>query len=138
MPEDDVTRRGFLTAGAAGAAGALLVGRSDARDRDDKAFVALPLTEYRELQKVGGWTDAELLDGTEVVVARVSEERYVCLSRKCTHANCNVEYDHRNKRIACPCHKSTYGLDGKPTGGPARRPLEVFGCQLAVVIKREK
>lgn len=140
MSEDDLSRRDLL---ARGAAGALLVGLGTPAAADDeederKAIVALPLSEYHELAKVGGWTTAELADGTEVLVARVEEDRFVCLSLKCTHANCNVEYDPRGKRIICPCHRSSYDLDGKPTSGPAPRPLKSYKCELAVVIRPPK
>jgi ubiquinol-cytochrome c reductase iron-sulfur subunit len=50
----------------------------------------------------------------------------VAYSRVCTHAGCPVsQYYDTESIVACPCHQSTFDLleGGRPTGGPASRPL---------------
>jgi cytochrome b6-f complex iron-sulfur subunit len=42
----------------------------------------------------------------------------------CTHLGCTVNGVETG--YACPCHGSTYDLEGKNTGGPAPRPLVYF------------
>jgi len=43
----------------------------------------------------------------------------------CTHKHCKLEAE-PDKIFYCPCHGSTFNLDGIVTKGPARRNLPVF------------
>ncbi|HEX8104519.1 MAG TPA: Rieske 2Fe-2S domain-containing protein [Solirubrobacteraceae bacterium] len=36
---------------------------------------------------------------------------------------CPVSWADGSRRFICPCHGGIYGREGKPLGGPARRPL---------------
>jgi ubiquinol-cytochrome c reductase iron-sulfur subunit len=50
----------------------------------------------------------------------------VAYSRICTHAGCPAsQYYDTEYILACPCHQSTFDIldGGRPTGGPADRPL---------------
>jgi len=50
----------------------------------------------------------------------------VAYSRICTHAGCPAsQYYDTQHVLACPCHQSTFDIldGGRPTGGPADRPL---------------
>lgn len=42
---------------------------------------------------------------------------------KCTHLGCRIDKAEDNK-LVCPCHGSEFGLDGKPTKGPANKSLQ--------------
>jgi len=44
-------------------------------------------------------------------------------SSRCTHLGCKIN-QHSNNQLLCPCHGSTFGLDGIPTKGPAVLPLK--------------
>jgi len=76
---------------------------------------------------VGGVIAAEL-DGTPVFVAQPSEGTFVALAAICTHQGCNLAPD--GAQLACPCHGSTFALDGAVTRGPASEDLP--SIQLAV------
>ena len=41
----------------------------------------------------------------------------------CTHNQCDVAFDPTNNDFLCPCHLSTYDLNGAVTMGPATAPL---------------
>jgi len=41
----------------------------------------------------------------------------------CTHNQCDVQFDASNDDFLCPCHLSTYDLNGAVTMGPATAPL---------------
>lgn len=144
MSDEQVSRREFLGQGASGAAlGASLTiaglaAAATGNKGEPQKVVALPFDEYRELAKVGGSAAAELPDHTEVLVAHVEPDRFVCVSLRCTHANCKVAYDAKGKKFVCPCHGSSFDLDGQPLGGPARKPLARFETNPAVVVKLEK
>ena len=45
------------------------------------------------------------------------------LSSRCTHLGCKIDKA-KNGQVICPCHGSTFDLDGNATKGPAIRPLE--------------
>ena len=44
-------------------------------------------------------------------------------SSHCTHLGCTIHHA-ENEKLLCPCHGSTFDLEGKPTKGPAIKPLE--------------
>jgi cytochrome b6-f complex iron-sulfur subunit len=139
MPDENVSRRDFLEQagrGAAFAAGAVVLGGAGAaRAADDPKLVALPLGEHQELAKVGGYVEAEMPDGTEIIVAKVDDDKFACCSLRCTHANCKVTYDKQAKQFVCPCHHSQFDLTGAVVHGPARKPLRSFAAEAAVVVR---
>jgi cytochrome b6-f complex iron-sulfur subunit len=139
MQDENVSRRGFMAGGAAAGVGAVLItaATADEPPAPDQT-AALPLAEYKELNKVGGSVEVDLPDGTPLIVARVDETQFVCVTRKCTHANCDVAYDGDAKKFVCPCHQSMFNLDGKVVRGPARRPLKQYLSDLAVMIRPPK
>ena len=47
-----------------------------------------------------------------------------CLTAICTHLGCTVNAV--DVGYKCPCHGSTYDLDGRNTGGPAPLPLVYY------------
>ena len=46
----------------------------------------------------------------------------------CTHNGCTVAYAAASHDFACPCHMSTYDLNGNVTAPPAPAPLQHFAC----------
>ncbi len=50
----------------------------------------------------------------------------LALSTRCTHQGCNVDWESDKSRFHCPCHGSTFDLNGVETGGPAPRPLDLM------------
>lgn len=64
-----------------------------------------------------------------VILMRDEQGGYMALSGRCTHKGCQVQPGERE--LKCPCHGSVFGLDGKPTQGPARDPLPVYEATLS-------
>lgn len=54
----------------------------------------------------------------------VSRGKVRCQTAVCTHLGCTVNAVETGYK--CPCHGSTYDLDGRNTGGPAPEPLVFF------------
>lgn len=54
------------------------------------------------------------------------DESITCISRKCTHLGCILNYDHQKKIFICPCHKSRFQWNGKFIDGPAKKDLMIF------------
>jgi menaquinol-cytochrome c reductase iron-sulfur subunit len=53
-------------------------------------------------------------------------DKVVAFGPQCTHLGCAYHWDERNSEFLCPCHTSTFSLDGKVTAGPAPRPLDRY------------
>ena len=66
-------------------------------------------------------------NGTQETVFIVkSGNQFIALSDKCTHQGCEVSWVAADTQFECPCHGSTYDMQGKVTGGPAPRSLDRF------------
>jgi Rieske Fe-S protein len=54
-----------------------------------------------------------------------------CLSATCPHAGCFVNYDADTNTFKCPCHNSSFTVDGaiiEPS--PSPRPMDTLDCKL--------
>ena len=47
-----------------------------------------------------------------------------CLSATCPHAGCGIDYDEGRRQFVCPCHNSTFSVDGQRLTGPAPRDMD--------------
>lgn len=59
----------------------------------------------------------------DVLVTQPTAGDFRGFSARCTHPGCKVSAI-SGETIGCPCHGSTFALDGSVTKGPAKRPLE--------------
>jgi len=88
----------------------------------------LKLDEYPELASVGGAIELEVPSHHEsIIVVRTGEEMYAAVSPTCTHLGCTVRKEPSFFR--CPCHGSTYSLEGSVVRGPAEKALEQYPVQ---------
>jgi Rieske Fe-S protein len=54
------------------------------------------------------------------------------LSATCPHAGCFVEMESNGKCFRCPCHSSTFTLDGGIVApSPSPRPMDALECRVA-------
>ena len=93
------------------------------------APIAIGLDKVKKLRKVGGWMIIKVR-GTQVLLVRDGPESVRAFDPTCTHQQCTVAYNRREKRFDCPCHGSTYDLDGKPTDRLPKGPLKRYGARL--------
>lgn len=75
----------------------------------------------------------EFLPGTVTPVpqgqfhlARLTDGSFLALSKSCTHLGCSVPWDSEKKKFICPCHGSTFDIEGSVLTPPALRPLDYF------------
>jgi Rieske Fe-S protein len=59
-------------------------------------------------------------------VLKQNDGQIVAFTPQCPHLGCAYSYDERNKEFLCPCHTSTFALDGKVLTGPAPRALDRY------------
>ena len=78
------------------------------------------------------------IDGWKVIsekstawVIRQPNAKVVAFTPQCTHLGCAYSYDQQNKEFLCPCHTSTFSLDGKVLTGPAPRALDRYEVKIA-------
>lgn len=144
MPEDfSESRRKFLGYAIGGAAAAITVG------------YAIPLANYlvrpalkkesAVWSKVGlisdiaadspvsltfsshskvGWQEKTVEH--DVWVVKKPDGTAVAYSPTCPHLGCGYRWNPASKRFECPCHSSTFSMDGKVLGGPAPRDLDTL------------
>jgi len=77
--------------------------------------------------RVDGWKVAS--EKTSAWVVKNGTE-VVAFAPGCTHLGCAYHWDERNKNFLCPCHTSTFGLDGNVLSGPAPRPLDRYQIKI--------
>lgn len=58
----------------------------------------------------------------DTVITQATAGSFAAFSTVCTHAGCTVN-SVEDGLITCPCHGSTFKLDGSVAGGPARSAL---------------
>jgi menaquinol-cytochrome c reductase iron-sulfur subunit len=78
------------------------------------------------------------VDGWKVVsekntawVVRQSEKDLIALAPQCTHLGCAYHYEAHANEFICPCHTSSFALDGQVLTGPAPRPLDRYEVRVA-------
>lgn len=81
----------------------------------------------------GGEARAFLVDApgllAPIVLVTRADDRVVALSSVCTHQGCHVKPSGRF--LLCPCHGSTYDLDGRVVRGPADKPLATYPVEVS-------
>jgi cytochrome b6-f complex iron-sulfur subunit len=66
----------------------------------------------------------------DFLVARTAENSFVALGAICTHQTCTIT-GFANQTYVCPCHGSTFDINGRVLGGPAPTPLRQYASQFA-------
>jgi Rieske Fe-S protein len=94
------------------------------RFQQTPAYSAQPIARIDELAvgavKVFQYPTA----GDHCLLIRLTEERFVAYSQKCTHLSCAVYYSADQRRLECPCHEGYFSVeDGAVLQGPPPRPL---------------
>ena len=117
---------GSGTTGAAASSGLGSVGGTTGGGQcpTNSNTLVLALSQYPALAQVGGGvalTDNRYSDPVcgqnGLIVLQPSQGKFVALSTSCTHACCTVNL--QGGQLFCPCHASTFDLQGNVTGGPA-------------------
>ncbi len=146
MKGDEQTRRTFCvraaTLAAFGTVGTLLEGCSNSPTSPSNASALPVVTGTRiaggitvtvdagsPLASVGGAALVQTAVG-DLLVARTAQDSFVALSATCTHQTCTIT-GFGGQSYVCPCHGSTFDLNGRVLGGPAPAPLPQFPTQFA-------
>ncbi len=63
-------------------------------------------------------------------LARLSGGGFLALDRTCTHLGCTVPWNAETKRFECPCHASSFTIEGSVISPPAPRPLDLYAVRI--------
>ena len=82
---------------------------------------------YRE-KRVDGWKVTT--EKTTAWVVKESNTDVVAFSPQCTHLGCAYHWVAEKNYFLCPCHTSTFAIDGRVLSGPAPRPLDRYEVKI--------
>lgn len=123
-----VSRREFLTLSGSAVVGVALVGCATTAIYhlpSEQGKVLVHLVAYSELAIPGGAIQLRIEGFPDaVILVRLADHSYLALSAVCTHLKCIVRPS--NRFLVCPCHGSTFDLEGNAIRGPAEHPLKRY------------
>ena len=67
---------------------------------------------------------------TSAWVVKTADNQVIAFAPQCTHLGCAYRWDEQNRNFLCPCHASTFNIEGKVLSGPAPRPLDRYDVQI--------
>ena len=102
--------------------------------------ILIPVASFPELLKVGGCVVGESAGMVDpLAIARGEGDSFIAVRALCTHMACILRFNSLNLTLDCPCHGSTFELDGQVVTGPATQPLRTLvtrfdGTMLSVLL----
>ncbi|UCD84655.1 MAG: Rieske (2Fe-2S) protein [Deltaproteobacteria bacterium] len=118
-------------------------------------FLAYLIPPRKSIVKVGGWQKVATRDklkkgvlsttyfGLPIFLLRRQND-IAAFSAICPHLGCIIKWDGEKREFPCPCHDSSFTIEGKVTGGPARPynllefRVKVEGEDISVEMPEEK
>ena len=78
--------------------------------------------------RVDGWKMTSEKATTWVV--KLSDSEVIAFAPQCTHLGCAYHWEDKRGDFVCPCHTSSFSMDGKVLDGPAPRPLDRYQVKI--------
>jgi cytochrome b6-f complex iron-sulfur subunit len=97
--------------------------RRAADDDASSVIVAGPVDRF-ELGSVTAFPEGRFY------LARLADGGFLALHRECTHLGCTVPWVAAEDRFVCPCHASSFDINGDVLSPPAPRPLDIFPVRI--------
>jgi menaquinol-cytochrome c reductase iron-sulfur subunit len=99
---------------------------------DAADLTQLPLNNPQEVSyrttKVDGWKVSS--EKATAWVVKTADNQAIAFGPQCTHLGCAYHWDEGKKNFLCPCHTSSFAIDGRVLGGPAPRPLDRYAVKI--------
>lgn len=91
--------------------------------------------EFGSLIKVGMVDDFPNGSVTHIAngrfyLVRLAEGGFLALYQRCTHLGCSVPWDQEAGLFICPCHSSSFSVEGDLLEPPAPRALDLFAITI--------
>lgn len=91
--------------------------------------VTVPVDGSSPLAAVGSAALVQV-SGGNYLVARTGASAFVALAAICTHQTCTIT-GFASQTYVCPCHGSTFDVNGRVLAGPAPTALHQYATQFA-------
>lgn len=82
------------------------------------------------MDKVDAWNTYLNQPVGAVYLRRTDKDKVVAFNSRCPHLGCAVDYKPADKIYFCPCHTSTFGLDGEKQNDIPPRPLDALDLEI--------
>lgn len=93
------------------------------RDGGDTIVIAGPIDRFEP------GTVAAFPEG-KFYLARLEDGSFLAMSRECTHLGCTVPWNSREHAFVCPCHASSFDINGNVLSPPAPRALDLHPVRI--------
>jgi cytochrome b6-f complex iron-sulfur subunit len=64
--------------------------------------------------------------GGRFYLARLADGGFMAVSIRCTHLGCSINWEDNKKKFVCPCHSSSFAINGEVENPPAPTALDYF------------
>lgn len=91
--------------------------------------IAVTVDASSPLAAVGNAALVQTSNG-DFLLAHTAANTFVALTATCTHQACTIT-EFGNQNYVCPCHLSTFNINGGVVQGPATTPLRQYATQFA-------
>ena len=93
---------------------------ADGAQAETRLTVDLEDPQYEALLQIGGAVKVTPEGSFDpVIIVRLSEDDFTAYSSTCPHFSCEVDLPDADGIVLCPCHNSTFDLQGRHIEGPA-------------------
>ncbi|MBC7819365.1 MAG: Rieske 2Fe-2S domain-containing protein [Planctomycetaceae bacterium] len=82
------------------------------------------------MDRVDAWNTYGQQPVGAVYLRRTDKDKVVAFNSRCPHLGCAVDYKPAEKHYFCPCHTSTFGLDGSKQNEIPPRGLDSLEVQI--------
>ncbi|MET0385412.1 MAG: Rieske 2Fe-2S domain-containing protein [Polyangiales bacterium] len=81
-------------------------------------------------EQVDAWTRAAEVRLGTVWLRVVSDSEVRAWNAECPHLGCKISFDAGKSCFGCPCHDSTFSLEGEVQGGPSPRGMDLLDARV--------
>ena len=82
------------------------------------------------MDKVDAWNTYLNQPVGSVYLRRTDKDKVIAFNSRCPHLGCSVDYKSADKIYFCPCHTSTFGMDGRKQNEIPPRGLDALEVQI--------
>ncbi len=81
-------------------------------------------------ERIDAWNRSLEPIGAVYLRRQPGQEKPECWTATCPHAGCFVDYDGTSNTFKCPCHNSSFTVDGQIIEpSPSPRPMDTLACE---------
>ena len=81
-------------------------------------------------EQVDAWTKSSAVRLGTVWLRVIGDDKVAAWNAECPHLGCKVAFSTEKACFGCPCHDSSFSLDGQVQGGPAPRGMDALDARV--------